>query len=191
MGWTQRQTYTAVKKNEPVVYFIADEEGYVKIGTATSARARLDGLQTAHRQELRIIVTTPGGHATETELQRRFKHAHVRGEWFRPTPDLVAFINHLGTGLDVEERTLFMQAVEQLRRACTCKRSALDLPEAPSVNGVHTQLELLCVNEYRVLIEEHVASSERAQALAQKYADECENRHGVQIDVEDYATETG
>ena len=78
-----------------------------------------------------------------------------------------------------------------IRKACTRKDIATGLPEAPSVNGVYTQLKLLGVEEYRVLIGEHMMASKRSRVQAQKYADECENRHGVQIDVEDYATETG
>ena len=78
-----------------------------------------------------------------------------------------------------------------IRRACARKDSETGLPEAPCVNGVYTQLKLLGVEEYRVLIGEHMMASKRSRVQAQKYANECENRHGVQIDVDDYATETG
>ena len=80
---------------------------------------------------------------------------------------------------------------DAIRRACTRKDNQTGLPEAPCVNGVYTQLELLGVEQYRVLIAEHMMASKRSRMQAQKYADECESRHGVQIDVEDYATETG
>lgn len=75
-----------------VVYFIRDEDGYIKIGTAGSAESRLAALQTAHRQRLTLLATLPGERTEELALHRRFASAHVRGEWFRPTPDLVHYI---------------------------------------------------------------------------------------------------
>ena len=78
-----------------------------------------------------------------------------------------------------------------IRRACTRRNNDTGLPEAPSVNGVYKQLEFYSVDEYRVLIGDHMHLSRRERAQAQRFADECESAHGVRIDVEDYATETG
>jgi hypothetical protein len=45
----------------------------------------------------------------EAELHQRFRHLHVRGEWFRPGPDLLAFIGQVkrgpATGPLVEEES--------------------------------------------------------------------------------------
>ena len=45
------------------VYFIADEEGYIKIGHALEPAKRLSALQTGHRQQLTLLATVPGGPA--------------------------------------------------------------------------------------------------------------------------------
>jgi predicted GIY-YIG superfamily endonuclease len=70
------------------VYFIqAGKRGPVKIGVATDVEKRLESLQTGNHQELHIrtlIVCDEKNHAFETEkkFHRRFKHFHIRGEWF-------------------------------------------------------------------------------------------------------------
>lgn len=77
------------------VYFIADEDGYLKIGYSHDPQARLAQLQTASRQTLRIITTVAGDIPTEKSLHALFADAHVRGEWFAPTERLVAFMSDL------------------------------------------------------------------------------------------------
>ncbi len=77
------------------VYFISDEDGYIKIGVTNSIESRVAQLQTSSRQELRLIAKVPGDFTTESELHQRFAHARVRGEWFRPAPDLCDFIKEV------------------------------------------------------------------------------------------------
>jgi hypothetical protein len=88
----ERTPHVVTTVSSTVVYFIADEDGYVKIGTAWSAASRLRDLQTASRQQLRILATMQGGHAEEAALHRRFASARLRGEWFQPVGELLQFI---------------------------------------------------------------------------------------------------
>ena len=74
------------------VYFIRDEDGYVKIGKARNVKTRLSQLQTSSRQELTLLKPVPGGHVAERILHAKFSHIHVRGEWFKPTPELYYYI---------------------------------------------------------------------------------------------------
>lgn len=77
---------------ESSVYFIADEDGYIKIGTARSVASRMASLQTASRQTLRLVASIPGDQSDEFALHARFETDRVRGEWFRPGSELMAFI---------------------------------------------------------------------------------------------------
>lgn len=74
-----------------VVYFIQDENGNVKIGRSLESRLgeRLSDLQSGNAQTLTLMGVCPGDVRLETSLHRRFKHLHVRGEWFRLTPEIV------------------------------------------------------------------------------------------------------
>lgn len=77
------------------VYFIQDEDGYIKIGFAVSVADRIKTLQTGSRQELRILATMAGTPKDERKLHRRFRTDHVRGEWFYPSDDLCDFIEEV------------------------------------------------------------------------------------------------
>jgi len=93
--WEERQA--ASIESSSSVYFVADEDGYIKIGLAGSVSARLQSLQTASRQQLRLVATMPGGRADERALHLRFGADHVRGEWFKPSDDLLDFIAQVAT----------------------------------------------------------------------------------------------
>lgn len=79
----------APRTGEPSVYFIADEDGYVKIGTARNVNSRLASLQTASRQKLIVLGFTPGNHEDERRYHEMFAVDRVRGEWFRPSVKLM------------------------------------------------------------------------------------------------------
>ena len=77
-----------------MIYFI--ESGWlgpIKIGyTNGPVEARLRGLSTAHHQALTVLLQLPGDLRTERELHERYARHRLRGEWFKPAPDLLAFI---------------------------------------------------------------------------------------------------
>jgi hypothetical protein len=77
-----------------MIYFVQMQcpNGYVKIGVAVELAQRLDKLQNASPYGLDLIRVLPGGLKEERELHRRFAASHVRREWFRPTDDLMAFV---------------------------------------------------------------------------------------------------
>jgi hypothetical protein len=98
-----------------VIYFAqADVIGLVKIGFhgGTDVRDRLRELQTGCPSKLILLGTIPGGPETEADLHRRFAFAHAHGEWFRPAPELLAFIGQQPTGLSsgaTEVQSRFVQ----------------------------------------------------------------------------------
>lgn len=75
------------------VYFVEAATGLIKIGVATDPDGRLRALRTMSPVSLRLVLTIPGvGAAGEIELHRRFAEHRSHGEWFRPAPELTAFI---------------------------------------------------------------------------------------------------
>lgn len=75
------------------VYFIQAGGGPIKIGTAINPTSRLDALQTAHPDELRLIGVVPAERFSERELHARFADSRRRGEWFAPSDALRVFIS--------------------------------------------------------------------------------------------------
>lgn len=76
------------------VYFVTDGET-IKIGYSGSAKVRLKELQSSHPKALTIIRTIPGTTDDEGALHRLFAPLHLRGEWFRSTPELREFIERV------------------------------------------------------------------------------------------------
>lgn len=76
------------------IYFARVGE-HVKIGVATSIRNRLATLQTSSPQPIELVGVMPGTQKDETRLHKQWAAAHVSGEWFLLTPDLVTFIRKL------------------------------------------------------------------------------------------------
>lgn len=75
------------------VYFIEAENGLIKIGVAASPKERMRTLRTMSPVSLRLVLVLPGlGAAGEADLHRRFAEHRSHGEWFRPAPELVAYI---------------------------------------------------------------------------------------------------
>jgi Meiotically Up-regulated Gene 113 (MUG113) protein len=64
------------------VYMIRAGMGPVKLGHTNDHRKRLNELQVAHYERLRIIRLFEGGEPEEASLHLRFADLHLRGEWF-------------------------------------------------------------------------------------------------------------
>ena len=76
----------------PHVYFIRAGDA-VKIGSAADISKRLETLQCANPVELHVVrIIRHGGAHLERELHGRFRHHHLRGEWFRWCDEIVSYI---------------------------------------------------------------------------------------------------
>jgi len=73
-----------------VTYFV-EGGGLIKIGKAASIRSRLAGLRGSSPVPLKLLGVIPG-QEHEAALHLRFSSARRHGEWFEPTPELVALI---------------------------------------------------------------------------------------------------
>jgi hypothetical protein len=82
------------------VYMIGMDEDAtaVKIGFATDVDDRRSTLQTSSHHSLKILAVIKGTQAKEKELHRKFAVDHIRGEWFRRSEAIEAFI------VEIEQR---------------------------------------------------------------------------------------
>jgi len=73
------------------VYLISADDGYVKIGVFSGdVNRRLKSLQTGNPKQLRVVETVLCDLPLYREqvLHKRYKNLHVRGEWFRYSPEI-------------------------------------------------------------------------------------------------------
>lgn len=84
------------------VYFIqAISGGPIKIGVGRDPASRLLALQPGNPEQLRIIgVIRGGGFVRERDLHVRFRASRMYGEWFKPTPELLAVIEKESVSFD-------------------------------------------------------------------------------------------
>ena len=77
-----------------MIYFIRCEcpDGFIKIGRTRDLATRLSKLQCSSPYDLTVVRVLAGGIVGEAFLRRHFADAHVRGEWYRPTERLLAYI---------------------------------------------------------------------------------------------------
>jgi hypothetical protein len=81
----------------PRIYFIqAGEAGPIKIGIAKNVAARRTAHQTSNHEQLHVRADIPGTIVTEAYLHHFYAREHRRGEWFDPSPRLLAFIEQIG-----------------------------------------------------------------------------------------------
>lgn len=79
------------------VYFIQSERGGpIKIGRAINPEQRLKQCQTGSPERLVLLAVISGGRDLERSLHARFAASRLRGEWFKPTPELIALIGEVG-----------------------------------------------------------------------------------------------
>jgi hypothetical protein len=76
-----------------MVYFIRAADGMVKIGTSTNVLKRVKDLASQSPVPLELVAVVPGNTTDEAALHDRFNDARDHGEWFRPVPELLEFID--------------------------------------------------------------------------------------------------
>lgn len=85
-----------------MIYFIGNEHGAIKIGyTNGGVEKRLQALQAANADQLTVLGYEDGVKMGEGNLQFRFAHCKIRGEWFAAVDELLDYILSLSA---VDER---------------------------------------------------------------------------------------
>jgi hypothetical protein len=77
------------------VYFAQDPVSTdIKIGFSKNVRSRLGGLG----RPVRLLATLEGNREVESAIHHRFRLARIRGEWFRPAPELLKYMDEIRGG---------------------------------------------------------------------------------------------
>lgn len=75
------------------VYFVQEgEKGPIKIGLALDPERRVATLQIGHPRPLRLLRHIAGTSRHERDVHMMFFKEHLRGEWFKPSKRLLAYI---------------------------------------------------------------------------------------------------
>jgi len=98
-----------------VVYFVQESSiKAVKIGTTKNLKNRLDTLRVNSPHEINVLGHVPGDERLEKYLHNLFRESHIRGEWHRPSDELLSCIEELKRGpllLSDAERSLVEEGV--------------------------------------------------------------------------------
>lgn len=75
------------------VYFLLDEEeNALKVGSAHNVQQRLCELQVGNSRKLTYIGWIPGDLDKERSIQAAMGEQHIKGEWYRMTPEILSFV---------------------------------------------------------------------------------------------------
>lgn len=99
------------------VYFVqATRLGLIKIGYARDMASRMSAMQAQSPDSLKVLGTIECGRAKALEqfLHAEFAELRSHGEWFRPDPILLAFIEVNAAPSDRDED--FMPTLEQVTK---------------------------------------------------------------------------
>jgi hypothetical protein len=80
-----------------LVYFLRAGRGAVKIGLSKNVDARITELQNGNAGRLRVLRTIEGTARTENLAHKAFAQHHIRGEWFRYTPEMLTWTEPMVT----------------------------------------------------------------------------------------------
>lgn len=81
------------------VYFVRrGHDGPIKVGSASHVPSRIKGLQCACPEGLVLLATVPASALTERQAHKQFAAHRIRGEWFRPDPEILTYIESLKKG---------------------------------------------------------------------------------------------
>lgn len=139
------------------VYFVSDGEA-VKIGFSEKPARRLAGIQSHHPKPLTLLGTVSASVFDEQDLHQKFSDIRIRGEWFRATPELLAFI---------------VDACAQPNPA-----SAPARPESPA-DQIRRHLVALAQSEWPPLVSCYFQSVDWALNRAEKNPDDAEPRQSL------------
>lgn len=128
------------------VYFIKEDipEGCIKIGFAKDGteNTRLSGLRVGNRRPLVLVAHIPkAGRSEESRIQDMFASDRVRGEWYRPSEDLLSFIEQNAVAY-----TYTPPRREETRRLATAARpDRLNLSLGPAADEYRPALQQLAL----------------------------------------------
>ena len=79
-------------EEEGFVYFIQAADGPIKIGFSVEPTIRFVALQSSHATKLTMLGAIHGTQVTEKTIHSELNNARIRGEWFRPTAEVLRYV---------------------------------------------------------------------------------------------------
>lgn len=84
---------TDIPRRQGVYIIRGAGTGVYKIGFSRDMRSRINMLRLGSPVDTEVaLLLVDAGELMEVELHKRFADSRIHGEWFRETPELVAFI---------------------------------------------------------------------------------------------------
>lgn len=175
------------------VYFAqAGEGGPVKIGIAKDVKQRITNLQTGNPKRIKLLcspmVDESQANLTESYLHRIFHGFRLEGEWFKPSPWMLSFIEDIGRRgiMDNRPRGKNHYNWQGGRRIDACGYILIHKPEHPRSNVKGYILEHILIAEKALGkplpagVQIHHANEERADNRSSNLVI-CENQkyHGL------------
>jgi len=109
-------------------YFVrAGTDGPIKIGSADDVTRRVRHLQSGHMHELRLLGRTLA--IREEAAHQTWLASRIRGEWFRASPELLAWIERVCSQSDEARRSLSGGTSPPLLRESGSRSGANDPPQ--------------------------------------------------------------
>lgn len=95
--WVQEHHSASVAfARESRVYLVQrDSDGAIKIGFTSDVMRRVKEVRKESSAEVSLLAVFPGDKPDELRIHGRFREARLDGEWFRPVPELLDFIDSL------------------------------------------------------------------------------------------------
>lgn len=101
---------------QTLIYFVQESSiGAIKIGVSKHPKKRAKELQDHSLYVIKLLATVDGGYSVEHALHHLFAHAYIRGEWFRPVEELIAYIAKEGESIEVAEKRERDKIAEKMR----------------------------------------------------------------------------
>lgn len=80
------------KQKTSWVYFLASDNGLIKIGCSSDPKSRLSNLMSSSPIPLSFLGMMQGSRNLEAKIHHRFSYCRRHGEWFEATEDLLSYI---------------------------------------------------------------------------------------------------
>jgi hypothetical protein len=81
------------EKPKTAVYFLLNASNTaIKIGYSSDLTTRIRALKTANPEKLYVMRVVAGDRQMEQWFHRRFAKSHIKGEWFKYSPDMLDVI---------------------------------------------------------------------------------------------------
>ena len=92
--------------NSYIYVVMAESTNKVKIGFAKDVKKRLKSLATGCPYELKLITSFPASMQYEKEIHKKFSKHRSRGEWFDYKDEIVAWVDSLKEGFNLNPKIM-------------------------------------------------------------------------------------